>query len=121
MINRRKGFTLAETLITITVIAILATITFPILQKAKADKDAVIYRKGLYSLQRGLQRFMESPDYEALLQEKRKNGEEVIESNYLANFTGPELCQGIANQLNTKGKINCNDRYLTNFVTVLPL
>lgn len=117
MINRRKGFTLAETLITITAIAVLAAITLPILNKAKADEDTVVYRKGMYTLQRGLQKFMESSDYEALLQTKSAKGQSIKEGYYLANFTGPELCQGIADQLNTKGRINCDDRYLTNFVT----
>ena len=117
MINRRKGFTLAETLITITAIAVLAAVTLPILNKAKADEDTVVYRKGMYTIQRAMQKFMESSDYEALLQTKSAQGQSIKEGYYLANFTGPELCQGIADQLNTKGQINCDDRYVTNFVT----
>ena len=117
MNKKRKGFTLAETIITVIIIGILAAITVPILNKAKADKDTMIYRKGLYSFQRGLQKFMEGPEYEALLQEKREKGEKVIESDYLANFTKTEICQAIAAQLNTKGKIDCslgsNPSYVT--------
>ncbi len=105
MINRRKGFTLAETLITITAIAVLAAITLPILNKAKIDKDTVVFRKGMYTIQRGLQKYMESSDYESAMQSVAN----PVESNFLANFTGTQICTGIANQLNTKGIINCGN------------
>lgn len=121
MNKKRKGFTLAETIITVIIIGILAAITIPILNKAKADKDTMIYRKGLYSFQRGLQKFMEGPEYEALLQKKIAKGEDVKESNYLANFTYEEVCKAVAAELNTKGAIDC--RYHStednpNFITI---
>ena len=106
MINRRKGFTLAETLITITAIAVLAAITLPILNKAKADEDTVVYRKGMYTIQRAMQKFMESSEYERLLQSTPN----VNESDCLANFTWEQVCNALAKEINTKGKIKCNKK-----------
>lgn len=105
MINRRKGFTLAETLITITAIAVLAAITLPILNKAKIDKDTVVYRKGMYTIQRAMQKFMESSEYERLMASK---GMVAEDSKYLANFTQQEVCEALAKEINTKGKVDCS-------------
>ena len=121
MNKKRKGFTLAETIITVIIFGILAAITVPILNKAKADKDTMLYRKGMYTLQRGLQKFMESPDYTILLEEVKNTDPNFDESLMLGNFTGFQLCEALVKHINTKGRINCSTQgsfEYPNFTTV---
>lgn len=45
----KKGFTLAETLITLTLIAVLATITLPIIKRYSPNKPHLLFRKVYYT------------------------------------------------------------------------
>lgn len=120
MNRRRKGFTLAETLISVTVLAVIAGLCLPILHNVRPDEDALLYKKGVYAIQRGIQKFMESPQYEELRQEKINAGQTFEENDLLSNFTREEVCNALINELNTKGRTNCSElgsKGNPNFVT----
>ena len=101
---QRKGFTLAETLITLTLAGFFAAIVMPILLKPSVDKDTQTYRKAIYTVQRALYEFMNGNDY--VKAEQKTSG--FVKSRYLSNFTNVDVCNYIASQINTKGEVNCN-------------
>ena len=47
----KKGFTLAETLITLTIIGIIMAVVMPLVSKVQPDRDVLMFKKGMYSLQ----------------------------------------------------------------------
>lgn len=106
MNKRIFGFTLAEVMVTLMVVGVVAGITIPILFDVKADKDTQVYRKALYTLQRGAYNFMNGTGY-LKLQEQVANYDETI---YLSNFTNRQVCQALAEEINTRGYLeNEND------------
>lgn len=100
----KKGFTLAEVLVTLAVICLVAGISIPILHNAKIDKDVVTYRKAIYSLQQAAYKFMNGNNYQKLMREY--NGDE---NKFLANFNNNDVCNALAEEMNTRGKIDCDD------------
>lgn len=106
MNKRIFGFTLAEVMVTIMVIGVVAGITIPVLHKMKADKDTQVYRKALYTLQRGAYNFMNGTGYLKLQKEKGTAYDETI---YLKNFKNWQVCEALAEEINTLGDIDCTD------------
>ena len=100
MNKRIFGFTLAEVMVTIMVVGVVAGITIPVLFGARADKDTQVYRKALYTLQRGAYNFMNGPGY---LELQKQAGSSYNEMKYLNNFTNTQICYAIADEINTKG------------------
>ena len=49
--NMKSGYTLSEALLTLAVIAALAAITTPIISNSLPDKNAALYKKGVYALE----------------------------------------------------------------------
>jgi prepilin-type N-terminal cleavage/methylation domain-containing protein len=100
----KKGFTLAEILVTLATIGVVAGITIPVLNNAKIDKDTVVYRKALYSLQQAAHSFMNGTGYQKMYREADKPSEDL----FLNNLTNKQVCEGLADEMNTRGKIDCN-------------
>lgn len=95
---KKLAFTMAEVLICITIIGIIAAITIPIVNDARPDKDKVLFKKSMMTLQSALALAMDSQQLKA-------------ENSY---FMDPDLdasffCTELANIINTSGKINCTD------------
>lgn len=109
----KKGFTLAEVVVTLAVIGMVAGISIPILHNAKIDKDVIVYRKAMYTLQQATYKFMNGNKYQELM--RKYNGNERL---FLANFKNNDVCEGIADEMNTRGVITCdNSDGGLNFVT----
>ena len=58
----KKGFTLAETLVTLVVIGVVAAVTIPILNHARPDKDALMYKKAVLTTQQVMLALSEDPE-----------------------------------------------------------
>ena len=56
----RKAFTLSEALVTLAIIGVLAAILIPVVNNARPDKDKIVYKKALYSLQTAVSNAMNS-------------------------------------------------------------
>lgn len=94
----RNGFTLAEVLITLTVIGIVCAVTIPMLNNAKPDRDKVIYKKAIYSIGEVMKKTIEDPTSK-------------LSTKYWAdeNLSEDAFCEAFAKILNTSGKIMCNN------------
>ena len=95
----KKGFTLAELLITLVVLGVIMAITIPLLNYSKPNKDETTYKKGLYNIQAGMIEAMQVPEAYA--------SEEGWANPELDNAS---LCEALADALNTVGVINCNNK-----------
>ncbi|MGM9994394.1 MAG: type II secretion system protein [Candidatus Avigastranaerophilus sp.] len=56
----KKAFTLSEALVTLAIIGVLAAILIPVINNARPDKDKIVYKKALYSLQTAVANAMNS-------------------------------------------------------------
>ena len=100
----KKGFTIAETVITMAVLGVIAAVVLPTMQKSQPNKDIVMYNKALLSIQSAIGPVVERT-YEYAMQDNVSNYKANL---FLANLSGARVCTEIANNLNTKGEINCN-------------
>ena len=95
------AFTLAETLVTLTILGIIMAITIPLMNKARPDKDVIIYKKALYSLQSAV-----GNATELLINEGAQTNLIWSDSNIIRD-SGRGFCERVAEHLNTS-KENCN-------------
>ncbi len=99
----KKGFTLAEVLVTLTILGVVMAVTIPVLNNVSPDKDPIFYKKGSQSIQAALNKIM-----------NMKEVEEVTDDNginyYLAGLTSESrFCELFAETLNISGKSSCNE------------
>lgn len=88
----RKAFTLSEALVTLAIIGVLAAILIPVVNNARPDKDKIVYKKALYSLQTAVSNAMNS----AYLSDGFGNlGEDSVWGS-----GGDEACTNVANWWN---------------------
>ena len=117
----KKGFTIAETVITVAILGVIAAVTIPVLNNSQPNKDIAMYNKALYTLQSATSQVAER-SYEYTMEENKTRAEKkrYVANDHLANVSREKVCEELANVLNTEGRTNCNTwgRYtLPNFVT----
>lgn len=104
----KKAFTLAETLITVTIIGIIASLMMAQLSKVKPDENAMLYKKSFYTIQdvvRTLANDVDKyPDSSNIFMTKPTN---ASEGSYQLYF-----CNNVYNELNTVGQNNCSSNAL---------
>lgn len=93
----KKGFTLSEVLITLTILGIVFAITIPVLNNANPDKDKIIYQKAIYSVEEAMKSIMDDSTFK--LSKKYWADDNISESKF---------CESYASVLNTTGKVDCN-------------
>ncbi len=99
----KKSFTLAETLVTLTVLGIIMAIVIPLISKARPDKDVIMFKKALYSLQSAVGNATEE-----LLNEGAMSN--TIWSDDIVTTGSPSgFCNRISDHLNTTGKGKCGN------------
>lgn len=102
----KKGFTLSETLITLTVLGVIIAVTMPLLSKARPDKDVVMYKKGLYTIQSAV-----GNATEIILNNGALSNSVWSDKNYINPITKvrgcPNFCKEVADRLNTS-KVDCD-------------
>lgn len=92
----KKAFTLAEVLVTLVVIGVIAAISIPVINSILPNPDTKTYQKALYTLQGGVLKVMQEP-------------EATISQDYLTDKDYPNsgFCDGLSKAINTSGKVNC--------------
>ena len=95
----RKAFTLAEALITIAILGVLAAILIPVINDVRPDKDKITYKKALYSVQSAISTAMESDVYTMTANSAAYWGDKYVKKG--------DFCKSVAEALNTSGKVDC--------------
>lgn len=106
---KKKGFTLSEALIVITILGIIASITIPVLNNTKPDKDQILYRKALQTIQGAMSVMMDSHDLD--------NCPDLWADSSL---DADSFCEAFIKEVNISGQYHCsgNSSYDNpNFVT----
>lgn len=97
--NKRRGFTLAETLLTMVVFGIILAFILPSVTATKPSESKLLYKKTFFTVSEAMMAVINNPDlYDTSEYEVLKY---PIDSD--ENF-----CQYLANYLNTVGNISCN-------------
>ncbi len=97
---RKHSFTLAETLVTLTILGIIMALVMPLINKAKPDKDIIIFKKALYTLQSAV-----GNATEVLISDGASSSEIWASSIAISNSVNEDaasgFCSRIAATLNT--------------------
>ena len=94
----KKAFTLAEVLITLTIIGIVMAISLPVLNNSQPDKDKILYQKAIFNVTSAMSYAMKN---QVALQSKK----------YWADDEVPEesFCEAVSNALKTIEEPTCKD------------
>jgi len=85
------GFTLAEVIVTLSIIGVISALLIPSLKTARPDEDKLFFKKGIYTFQSGVNN---------VLKENQQG--------YLEHLpTDTEFCNNVAENIHTRGVINC--------------
>lgn len=97
----KKAFTLSEALITLAILGVLAAILIPVIDNVRPDKDKIVYKKALYTMQSAVSNAMDSTVYSIAA-----NSAAYWADN---NVSDGDFCTSVAESLNIKGRANCTD------------
>lgn len=103
----KKGFTIAETVITVAILGVIAAVTIPVLNKTQPNKDVVMYNKALYTIQNAVSQVAER-SFEIAASQEGYDVSEYEPDKFLENIPARVVCREIANVLNVSGQVNCN-------------
>ena len=103
----KKAFTLAETLITLGIIGVLASITLGMLSKSNPNSDALMFRKAYNTTTNAIYSILQSGAYyeEGVLSDTNAA---IINSASVSGNT--KFCQAFAEVVNTLSAPNCSVR-----------
>lgn len=102
----KKSFTLAETLVTLTVLGVIMAIVMPLINKAKPDKDIMIFKKGMYTIQSVVGNATELLLNQGALSNEIWKSAIVIDDTNFGEAAEYGFCSRLADQLNTS-KVDC--------------
>lgn len=100
----KKGFTIAETVLTMAILGVIAAVTIPIINDAQPNKDIVMYNKALSTMQTAVGEIINKSFDIAIDADVSVYNPE----DFLANIPSKNICMQLAANLNTKGEIKCN-------------
>ncbi len=94
----KKAFTLSETLISLAIIGVLAAVLIPVINNVRPDKDRILYKKAMYTLQNALSTAIDD-----------NSGESGNSASFWADdkVSSTRFCEDIAQSLNIVGNYQC--------------
>lgn len=95
----KKGFTLTETLITVAILGVIGAVLIPTLNNIKPDRDRVMYKKAMYTMQNAVATAMN---------EAMPPAANTAAFWADTNVQPGDFCNAIANSVNTVGTVSCN-------------
>ena len=117
----KRGFTLAEVLVTLAVIALIATITLPALWGSAPNKEQIMLKKAYYLLSRNVNEMINDEDLYPERDDERLSGfsntdiHDQTADGRQAKFHGQEypgdrtkFCHLMAARMNIRGQVTCN-------------
>lgn len=113
----KKAFTLVETLISMVVIGIIAAILIPMLSASSPQKERVMYKKAVYSMQEALSTALNDIGYS---EDVPNEGIQGTGESYWAGVDAQKFCNSVASAMSTMGSVDCSsagDKDAPNFVT----
>lgn len=117
----KKGFTLAEVMLVLSIIGVLVALMIPVLDKTRPDETTLKYRKAFFAIEQGIRNILNdaklyesgdlrAPGNSSTADEDGNCSEGQIKLNgvcYTQDTSGETLCHNLANTLNTIGAIKC--------------
>ncbi len=100
----KKGFTIAETIITVVILGVIAAVAIPTFNNAQPNKDVAMYKKALYLMNNAVVQVVDSAFDIAMNEGVSSYNPEI----FLKNLPASTVCIELANRLKTVGPINCN-------------
>lgn len=101
----KKAFTIAETVVALSVLGVIAVVVLPMLGDIQPNKDKATYSKALNSLQGAISNVLE--DEFSIATNASTSNRTFSRDRFLGNLTGEEFCSSLANHFNIKGGVNC--------------
>lgn len=99
----KNAFTLAETLIVLVIIGVIAGFLIPAINSSKPDKNAIMYRKAFYAVEDAVSKLANDtttfPDNNIFARDLVAND---------AVLNGANFCNALADTLNTVGAVQCD-------------
>jgi prepilin-type N-terminal cleavage/methylation domain-containing protein len=113
MKKHRYGFTFAELMMSLLIIAVLASILIPVIVNKKPNRSKVMFRKAYYVVERVVSELINDDE---LYPDESTNGEGFLNSYiYSTNASGDttstenvaKFCINFAERVNINGSVNC--------------
>jgi|GEM_PF-4427137 len=102
-----KAFTLAETLIALTIIGVVAAISIPVLNMQKPDKDGIAYRKAVLNVTSAFNLATEANDfYYGCILTDAEAGTSI--RDWRGCPESVNFCKKMADTMNISGKVDCS-------------
>ena len=121
IMKRKNGFTLAETLITMGIIAVIAAIMIPMLVKSRPNKEMIMLKKAYYLTARNVNELVNDDDFYPDTDDPDVVGfaNTVTEATYHGEtYTGDtKFCNLFASRMNITTDVNCDATLATTFTS----
>lgn len=113
--NKKFGFTLAEMMIVVGIIGVVATLSMSILNKAKPDKEMVMFKKAYYLMGRSIVEMINDDDmYPENMDGNQYFGNvDEVEVKGKLYEGDTKFCELFASRVNTMGTPSCTEKTFT--------
>ena len=112
--KKLKGFTIAETLVTLAIIGVVAAVVFPVLNDTKPNEEMIMLKKSYFNTARVISELINDEDlYPEYDEEAEQSGfaNSAAATYNSSSYSGAsKFCNLFAAKLNAAGTVNCNAR-----------